>query len=259
MSERGEITPSQKYGFQNRELREKFPNPILRAVTHALLNTYMRTYHQMTDEIGSLPNTGPALILTGHFSYLDTVALMVADPYWPWTKVPVRQDIFEKPVLGKILDVWGAYPVNRDGNDSAVLRQIRVLYDSGRTVCIAAQGTRSRTGRLGPMDDTVVGLTLLTARRGVPVYPIVEIGAYESLPASRWFDLPRKITVRSGPELNLSPFSDKSISGEQQRLACAKYIQDSIADLLPERNKPALGTPPMWTKADYVKNPNRRY
>lgn len=256
MPEKSEITASQKGGYKNLQLREKFPNPLLRAVAHAVLNTYMRTYHQMTDEIDTLPNMGPALILTGHFSYLDTVALMVADPYWPWTKVPVRQDIFQKPFLGKVLDAWGAYPVNRDGNDSSVLRQIRGLYDSGRTVCIAAQGTRSRTGRLGPMDDTVVGLALLTARRGVPVFPIVEIGAYESLPNGRWLDLPHKITVRSGPQLDLSPFNERGMSGG---LACAKYIQDAIADLLPQRNKPALGTPSMWTKADYVKNPNRKY
>lgn len=254
------ITPSRKYGYADAEFRAQFPDNTLRKVGLALVKGYLRLFHHLEVDIKSLPQQGPAQILTFHGSYFDVAALMAADPYWPWTKFPARQDLFRKRFVGQMLKAWGAYPVNRDGNDRQILQQIQNLYDQGRTVCIAAQGTRTRTGRLGPMDETVVGLTILTARQGIPVYPTAEVGAYEALPPGRYFPTPHKIKVISGGQIDFGRYLHADRMGrEERRNGFAKIMQDAIAALLPEANKPAPNTSAMWRKEDYVGNPNRSY
>lgn len=255
------ITPSRKHGYADEEFRVRFPDNNPRRFGLALIRAYLGLIHGLEVNIDSLPQEGPAQILTFHGSYLDVPSLMAIDPYWPWTQFPVRQDLFGKPLVGRMLKAWGAYPVSRDGNDSLILRQMRKLYAQGRTLSIAPQGTRTRTGRLGPMDETVVRLTILTARQGIPVYPIAVIGAYEALPPGRILPIPRKIKVLSGGAIDFGQFlhAGGMMSREEQNIGIARIMQSSIAALLPERNRPEPGTPAMWRKEDYVGNPNRRY
>ncbi|MBI2022851.1 1-acyl-sn-glycerol-3-phosphate acyltransferase [Candidatus Daviesbacteria bacterium] len=237
----------------------KQPNPNLdkpaQKIMKGVLGAYMSFYHKLeVDFDPSLPKKGPAIALTSHFSLLDTIASMVADPYHnPTTTMVVKESMGKIPVVGWMLNQWGAIYVNRNGQDLAAVRRILDELRHGRTICIAPEGTRSRSGRLGSMNQTLVLLAIEASRQGTPSFPLVQIGTYEALPPGAILPKPEKIIVKTGPNLDLSPWHDlrkqrRSLSEEEylkQLSQPALLIQTSIADLLPENRRPFPKTPPL--------------
>ena len=217
--------------------------PPVQRLVRLLLSAYMRIYHRMEIDYGpGVPARGPFLALTSHFSLLDPVALIVADPDHPHTSLVVRDSFVRVPIVGQVLRAWGAVTVARDGRDMAAVRGIWRVLRQGRGICIAAEGTRSRTGRLGPLHPVLVDLALRVAREGIPVVPIVEAGTFEALPPGARFPRPKKIRVVSVGPVDLSPWLGEHLSRAQLSEAAA-FIQCKLAELLPPEQRPAPSTP----------------
>lgn len=239
-------------GKRNPLLRERYPDNRVRMIGRAFLSGWMRFYHRLDVQLDpDTPKKGPVLFLTNHDSHTTTTSLMVADPYYPWTMVPIKSDLFQWRIVGDMLDSWGAIPVNRDGEDTKAARQILNLLAEGRTVCIAAEGIRSKDGRLQSMDSSLVALTLIAARKGYPVVPLVEIGTYRALPSGSFVYRPSKITVIGGKPLDLGPWISQKATLEV-KTEVARYMQNSLANLLPPKQRPLFDTKPMWNKAEYM-------
>ncbi len=233
-------------------LLERYPDNWIHIVGRAILSFYMYKYHRLDIQLDpDTPKKGPALFLTNHDSNLTTIALMVADPYYPPTMVPIKRGLFRIPVMKQVLHAWGAEPVDRDGRDTKVMRKIRALLAAGRTVCIAAEGTRSKDGVLQPMDSSLVGLALICARERYPVVPIVELGTYRALPKGSILPKPYTISVRGGKPIDLSPFASQKLTPEV-KMAAAQYLQGQLAVLLPPEQRPRPGTKPMWDREEYL-------
>ena len=250
--------PAEIDGKSNPLLKERYPDNWIHIIGRLALGFYMRMYHRLDVSLDpQMPKTGPALFLTNHDSHLTTVTLMVADPYYPPTTVPIKSEIFKNSITRKVLTAWGAIPVKRDGRDKQAVDRMLHLLKEGRTVCIAAEGTRSRDGRLQPMDSSAVSFTLLCARRGYPVVPLVELGTYRALPKGAKIPLPCTISLRGGTPMDLSPWTSQKVN-LIVKTAAAQYIQDTLAALLPPDQRPESGTSPMWDKKEYLAAEQRR-
>lgn len=225
-------------------LRPERPSrSLLQRTVIAMLRTYLRVYHRF--EYGwpdTVPPRGPCIVMTSHFSILDTLVLLVVDPYEPWTRMVVKRSMMAIPVVGALLRAWDAIPVERNRRDVQAVRRIRELLRHGIGVCIAAEGTRSRTGRLGPMNAALVKIALRAAADGVPILPIVEIGTYEALPPGARFPRPAKVTCWVGDPLDVSSFASHHPT-DADVLAVAQLLQRSLSALLPAERRPAPGTP----------------
>lgn len=203
---------------------------------------YFRLYHRLKINLHpDFPMTGPSLALMAHFSNLDS-ALVPADPRRPRTIPVVKKELMEIPGIGWGLSQWEAIPADRGRQDSQAARSILRVFEEKRGVCIAPEGTRNKTGRLGPMNKTVVAIALKASEKGIPIFPIAAVGAYEALPHGSWFPKPRKITVISGPLIDLSNYHGQRLKGDELMLP-ARLIRDSMAALLPERNQPLKDSP----------------
>lgn len=234
-------------------LRYTYPDNWIHTLGRKLFGFYLRVWHDFSVQLDpTMPKEGPVLFLTNHDSHLTTIALMIADPYYPWTTVPVKSEFSRIPGVKQFLDAWKVKYVNRDGEDSKVARELLHILSEGRTVCIAAEGTRSRDGRLQPMDSSLVALTLIAAKRGYPVVPIGVLGTFDALPPGRWFPGPAHISVTAGKPMDLSQFVSQKATAAL-KIEAAKYMQDQLAALLPPGQRPAPGTPAMWEKKDYLK------
>ena len=219
--------------------------PILDLLAKALASVYLRLYHRMeVDFHPEAPAKPPYIALTSHFSNLDPVALFVMDPYSPKTATAIKASLFDIPVLGGLLRSRGMVPVSRDGRDVGPLRSLLYILKSKRGLCLAAEGQRSRTGRLGPLNKVVVKLAARAARQGMPVFPVAVAGSYESLPAHALWPRPRKIRVTVDRPIDLRRWKDRGQS-EEDIADLAKLLQDSIAALLPPDRRPAPNTPPL--------------
>src|SRR6266567_5942898 len=196
--------------------------PLTRRIIKPILAAYLRLYHHL--ELEGFDNVlprGPLIVVVNHASLLDVPVLMVADPY-PDTATIVKASMFNMPVISWFLRQWGAIPVERQGRDStSVRRMIGVLRDGG-VMAIAAEGTRTRDGHLGPINPI---LARIAAGAGVPVLPVGIRGSYEALPPGAKWPRPKKIVVRVGKPFRFDTGTDASTAAER--------IRAEIAALLP--------------------------
>src|SRR6266851_6173480 len=200
---------------------------LARRVIKALMGVYMRLYHRLEMLDGeNLPPTGPAIIALNHASLLDVPALMVCDPY-PDTATVVKASMFRLPMISWALRHWYAIPVEREGRDSTGVRAMLGILRAGRVLAVAAEGRRTRSGRLEAINPV---LARIAASSGVPIVPVGISGSFQALPPGAVFPRPHKILVRIGHPFIFEPHTDAQ--------AAAERIRTEIAALLPPEMQP---------------------
>jgi 1-acyl-sn-glycerol-3-phosphate acyltransferase len=201
--------------------------PFARRLIKAVLGPYAHAWHALELEgRDNLPPHGPALFLLNHASLLDVPMLMVVDPY-PDTVTLVKASLFKVPIVRFALRQWGAIPIDRRGRDLAAIRLLMGHLRAGRVVAVAAEGRRTRTGHLGPINPV---LTRIAIGADVPLIPIGIVGSFEALPPGRVVPRRHKILVRVGPCFRLP----RDIDAETG----ARRIRQEIAALLLTSQQP---------------------
>lgn len=201
--------------------------PLARRFIKALLGTYMRLYHGLVLEgAENVPPHGPVLVLLNHASLLDVPALMVVDPY-PDTVTVVKASLFKVPLLPWFLNQWNAIPVERQGRDSTSVRAMLAILRAGGVVTIAAEGRRTRSGRLEPINPV---LARIAVSADVPILPVGIRGSFDALPPGARLPRRRQIVVRAGRPFRLERGMDVA--------AAAARIRREIAALLPAEMQP---------------------
>jgi 1-acyl-sn-glycerol-3-phosphate acyltransferase len=201
--------------------------PLVRRVVRAVLGVYMRLYHRLELQGAEhLPASGPALVVINHASLLDVPALMVLDPY-PDTATIAKASLFNVPVISWLLRQWGAIPVERQGRDSTGVRALLSVLRNGQVLAVAAEGRRTRSGRLEPINAV---LAKIAVSAGVPVVPVGMAGSFNALPPGAFVPRPVKLVVRVG-----RPFVFERGTDVEQ---AALRIRQEIAALLPPEQRP---------------------
>lgn len=113
-----------------------------------------------------------------------------------------KEELYQMPLLGRILPRLHAFPVRRGTVDRAALRRAEELLRAGELVVIFPEGRESETGQLQAFQP---GTALLALRAGVPVVPVWIEGTDGVMPYGtmlpRWSRRP--VRVRFGPPLRL--------------------------------------------------------
>ena len=119
-----------------------------------------------------LPNTGAAVLVCNHVSFVDAVLLMAASPR------PIRflmdAQIFRIPVLGWLFKLAKAIPIAPQKTDpgtyEAAFIAARAVLADGEMVCIFPEGSITRDGSLQPFKGGV--MKLMEGQPDVPVIPM---------------------------------------------------------------------------------------
>ncbi len=150
---------------------------------------------------------GPFLLCPNHASHLDAPTLRSVLPaaVRDRTAIAAAADyFFAGGLLGPAVALaTGAFPFGRTEHVRSSLERVGSYVDAGWNVIVFPEGTRSTTGRLGPMK---AGIGLLATQLGVPVVPIGIRGADRILPKGA--TLPRwrgRVGVRIGEPLTFEP------------------------------------------------------
>lgn len=146
--------------------------------------------------VENIPPEGACLITPNHASYADPI----------WITVPVRRRIyymawdkpFKIPVLGQMMRVFGAFPVNLDGVDASAQRAAHDVLQAGRALVIFPEGGRTHTGKLMPFK---MGAFRFALTYGVPVVPVSINGGEKIWPVGRLFPRARKLIVTYHPPI----------------------------------------------------------
>jgi 1-acyl-sn-glycerol-3-phosphate acyltransferase len=171
------------------------------------------------------------LLVSNHLSLLDTLlipysVMAVCGVQIVWA--PAKAELFDVPLIGRIIASWGAFPVRRGQGDLRAMRRL-LTHMRAEKVMLFPEGTRSRDGRLG-VGKRAVGKLIYMARP--VVIPAVVWGTDRVLPPGRrWPRCRAHIGVRYGPPLDLQRYYALPDTKETAT-AIVEEVMKAIAALL---------------------------
>jgi 1-acyl-sn-glycerol-3-phosphate acyltransferase len=196
-------------------------NAMYRKIIHGItLWAYKPQYYGMEN----IPETGPAIIISNHVSYMDGLIIDAG------CKRPIRyiidQDIYHFPIVHYIMKRAQAIPIapNRKSVEAA-FNEISNGLKAGDLICIFPEGFLTFTGGLGRFKP---GIEWMIKRDPVPVIPIALSGLWGSIFSRKYLKsplrwLPRewvrgKVIVKCGKPLDPSEIN-------------INYLQDVVMKL----------------------------
>lgn len=119
----------------------------------------------------NVPMSGPVIIAPNHKSLLDPPLVGSSMPRLMTTMGKI--ELFEKKhlglkILGKVIQHMGTFPVRRGTPDRRAIKRALKVLKGGGALAIFPEGTRTRTGELGPSE---MGIALIAHKAKAPVVP----------------------------------------------------------------------------------------
>jgi 1-acyl-sn-glycerol-3-phosphate acyltransferase len=131
--------------------------------------------------------------VANHVNLFDPFTICGATP--GWTSGFELESHFDVPIYGLLMRSFGNVPVPDRASREGILRmreRTEARLAEGCSLILFPEGTRTRTGALGPFRP---GALRLVAELGVPIVPVTQVGAFElQHPGKSRLD-PARITV----------------------------------------------------------------
>lgn len=123
------------------------------------------------------------LFLANHQSYCDPPALFVSIPRN--VRLILKKELRKLPLLGLIMEMGGFVFIDRSDRVQSIggMKQAVRQLQQGHSFLIYPEGTRTRTGQLGPFKK---GPFIIAIESGVPIVPISVKGSYEIMPPGQF-------------------------------------------------------------------------
>ena len=169
-----------------------------------------------------VPLTGPCLFAANHKSYLDPPLLGACLPRE--IRYFAKKELFKVPLLGPLIRVYGAIPVDREGFDRKGLATALELLSRGEWLLVFPEGTRIRRPGLAQPKE---GVGLLAVRTGAPVVPAYLSSTWE--PRRRlWRRIP--IRIRFGAPLRFDQ-GERGAEARGRYRDAAAAVLDAVREL----------------------------
>ena len=164
--------------------------------------------------IEHIPETGPVIIASNHISNLDppTVGVFVKRK----VHFMAKEELFKVPVLGRLIQSFGAFPVKRGGVSKDAIKTAIALVKSGNMMGIFPEGTRNSSSGMAKK-----GAAMIAMRSGAVIVPTAIVGDYK---------LFRKTYVYYGEPINLQESVDEN--AEDVLEAVTEVIMSRIKELI---------------------------
>ena len=152
----------------------------------------------------------PYIIISNHLSHFDIPLIYATFPKES-IRMIAKKELFYIPIFGWAMKMAGCITIDRKNARQALkdLAVARKMMLEGVRVWIAPEGTRSRTGELGPFKKGGFKIALDT---GAIIVPVTIIGSNKILPP-KTFDLSRdeKVEIHIGKPIDTAQYQLKDI------------------------------------------------
>jgi 1-acyl-sn-glycerol-3-phosphate acyltransferase len=180
--------------------------------------------------VDNIPREGGCIITPNHITYADPIWITIPMPrrvyYMAWDKP------FRIPVLGLLMRMFGAFPVNLDiPGDASAQREAIELLQKGRALVMFPEGGRTRTGKLMPFK---MGAFRLALTHGVPIVPVTIRGAETIWPVGQMLPRPGKLTITYHPPIQVARLHEdlSRLELKENARELARKTHDAVATAL---------------------------
>jgi len=158
----------------------------------------------------NIPMEGPLLVASNHASLLDPPAMGCTFPR-P-LRFMAKQELFDLPVLGRMIAWLGAIPITRGGADRRAIQAIAASLAAGNAVLVFPEGTRTRDGAL---QEPKGGIGWLASHiEDSLILPVYISGTYVAWPRHRTLPRPGRVEIHIGKPVRPSELLS-SLAGRQ--------------------------------------------
>jgi 1-acyl-sn-glycerol-3-phosphate acyltransferase len=185
------------------------------SVVSPMLHAYFRGRIYGAEHV---PMQGPLIVVANHASDFDPPILSnsVRRP----VSFMAKEELFQVPLLGRAIRLYGAYPVKRGSADRSAIRAALTQLEAGWAVGVFLQGTRTSDARI---SDPKLGATLLAAKSQAALLPVSLWGTDAIIAKGQKLPRPAPITVRIGQAIS-PPTSTQREELEAITQQCVKAI-----------------------------------
>jgi 1-acyl-sn-glycerol-3-phosphate acyltransferase len=165
---------------------------------------------------------GGLIIAANHQTYID--------PFW--LSMPIRRRIrylawneaFRWPVIGRLIEILGAWPLQIEGCDMSAVRRSLVWLREGGAVVIFPEGGRALPD--GKMLRFKPGAVRIALEAGVPILPVTIRGAHRIWPRGWRFPHPGRLELTYHPLYHVAPRENEDTR------ACARRAIDDLNNII---------------------------
>jgi 1-acyl-sn-glycerol-3-phosphate acyltransferase len=147
---------------------------------HLILEPYFRIFYKakITGR-ENIPRNESFIVAANHMSYLDPVIVSLA------VQRPVaymaKKELFERPILRRVIDCYGAFAVNREKLEISTIKTAKAVISTKKWImAMFPQGGREKPGKITRVSAGFVHLAKSTKSK---ILPVAIVGSQEYNPA----------------------------------------------------------------------------
>jgi 1-acyl-sn-glycerol-3-phosphate acyltransferase len=208
-----------------------------RIFAHGLLKLIAKIFLNVSSEgLENFPQKGPLLIVINHLGDADAPSIISVLPFPPDALAEI--ELFELPILGKLMDWYGVIWLHRGRADTRAIRAALDGFAEGRTIIIAPEGRYSLTGAL---EEGTGGAAFLAYKSGAMILPIAVTGTENENVYGHIKKFRRaRVHVKVGKMFKMADQAE----GRQEAVDLGtRQIMQALAGLLPEKYQGAYSRP----------------
>jgi len=218
-----------------RDLPLRPPHPLWVLAGRALLGPLMFLLGGLRARGMERVPPGAAILASNHLGWADPPVIRMA--LRRHTFFMANDFLFQIPVLGWLIRLFGAFPVERGRIDREALRMAEERLARGHLLTVFPEGGTTITGVLYPFEG---GVALLAIRNNVPIVPVAVTGTDLLLtvePKLRIRHVRGGVTVTFGEPIHPEEI-DPSLPRRERVDALTRRVYLAVAELLPDRYLP---------------------
>ncbi len=144
----------------------------------------------------NVPTEGAFVVVPIHRSYIDW--LIVPRISRRRLRFLVKGEVWRVRVVGFLLQILGAFAVQRGAADRDAIRRALGVLEAGELLVVFPEGTRGFGSKVQTIQE---GAAYLALRAGVPVIPVGMAGVERAMPRGSKFPRPARVVVAVGPPI----------------------------------------------------------